>query len=475
MTDQAEVLRQAIDPFWEREILPALEDYIRIPNLSVDFDPQWQSHGHMERARTLALDWLRAHAPDHWTVHSPTLPGRTPLILVDIPGDCEATVLIYGHLDKQPEMEGWSEGLGPWEPVRREERLYGRGGADDGYALFAAVAAVRALDQQGAAHPRIVLLVEFSEESGSPDLPAYLEAHGALIGQPDLVIALDSGAGDYQRLWSTTSLRGVLSCNLTVQVLEEGVHSGLASGLIPSSMDVMRCLLDRLQDPATGAVRLQALQAAVPDQRREQARRAADILGGSIIETLPTVAGLRGLTQDPAEGVLNSTWRPTLSVTGQDGLPPVGSAGNVLRPHTTLKLSFRLPPTVDWRAAREAIRGVLTRDPPHGARVEATFDHGGNGWDAPALAPWLARATDEASRTFYGREAAYVGLGGSIPFMAMLGERFPEAQFLITGVLGPHSNAHGPNEFLHIPYAKRLTACIAHIVARHPAVDGPAP
>ncbi len=464
MSLQTDTLLQSVDRFWNLEILPALIEYIKIPSKSVHFDPNWEVHGHMEKARRLAVDWLNAHAIPGWTVHDLSLPGRTPLLLIEAPGDTDDTVLLYGHLDKQPEMEGWSEGLGPWTPVLRDGKLYGRGGADDGYALFAAVAALKALE--GRKRPRVVILIEFSEESGSPDLPAYLESHAHRIGRPKLVIALDSGCGDYERLWSTTSLRGVVGCVVDVKVLEETTHSGIASGIVPSSMRIMRQLLDRIEDAATGEIRLPELKVEIPLPRRRQAEAAAKILGGAILESFSAVPGLRAVSEDAAELLLNNTWRPTLCVVGQNGLPAIESAGNILRSHTAFKLSIRLPPTVDGRTAEEAIRKVLTVDPPYGAQITVEFDQAGTGWDAPALAPWLEQSTREASLAFCGKDAVYLGLGGSIPFMGMLGEQFPEAQFLITGVLGPKSNAHGPNEFLHISYAKKLTAAVAHIVGK---------
>lgn len=467
MTAPSDVNAASIDRFWDREIVPALCEYIEIPNKSIHFDPDWAANGHMERVRRLAVDWLHAHPIPGWTIHDLSLPGRTPLILVDIPGQREGSVLIYGHLDKQPEMDGWSEGLGPWTPVLRDGKLYGRGGADDGYALFAAVAAVHALENQP--RPHIVLLIEFSEESGSPDLPAYLERYGHWIGQPSLVIALDSGAGDYQRLWSTTSLRGVVNCVVDVKVLEETAHSGIASGIVPSSMRIQRRLLDRLEDSATGEILLADLHAEIPGQRRRQAGAAAAILGlEALRDSFSVVPGLRTVSDDPAQLLLNNTWKPTLCVVGQEGMPPIHLAGNILRSHTALKLSIRLPPTVDGQAAVAAIRAALRADPPYGAEIHLHFDQAGSGWDAPALAPWLERAGSEASLRHFGQDAAYFGLGGSIPFMGMLGRQFPQAQFLITGVLGPKSNAHGPNEFLHIPYAKKLTACVAEVLGSLP-------
>ena len=467
MTIQTALLRELTNACWNSEILPSLIDYIRIPNISVDFDPDWHSHGYMHKAFNLATDWLKRQSVANWKIHDRQLPNRTPLILIEIPGDSDQTILIYGHLDKQPEMAGWREDLGPWKPVIEDDKLYGRGGADDGYALFAAVAALQAIKVQNLPHARLLILIEFSEESGSPDLPDYLEEYAAIIGIPELVIALDSGVGDYKRLWSTTSLRGMLNCTLRVDVLTEAAHSGMASGIVPSSMRIMRQLLDRLEDPLTGAMRIPQLEVEIPPQRQQQARTTAMILGDRLLESFNTVPGLRAVSHDPEQQILNNTWRPTLSVVGQEGMPSLQAAGNVLRAQTAFKLSFRLPPRVDYNTVQQAIHKILMINPPYNANVSVEFGQGGNGWDAPALAPWLEQSTAEASLAYFGQEAAYSGLGGTIPFMAMLGERYPQAQFLITGVLGPKSNAHGPNEFLHIPYAKNLTACVAYIIARH--------
>jgi acetylornithine deacetylase/succinyl-diaminopimelate desuccinylase-like protein len=374
---------------------------------------------------------------------------------------------MYGHLDKQPEFSGWSDGLEPWTPVLRDGKLYGRGGADDGYALFASLTAVRALREQGVPHARCVVLIEASEESGSPDLAHHIEALGARLGSPSLVVCLDAECGNYEQLWCTTSLRGNLIGALRVDVLSEGVHSGTASGIVPSSFRILRELLARVEDAASGAILIEELNAAVPPDRLPQARAAAAVLGASVHEKFPLVPGMRAVSDDPYELLLNNNWRPTLSVTGAEGLPAFRSAGNVLRPHTTLKLSFRLPPTLAPAAAAAAIKRTLEADPPYGARVSFEVESAMGGWNAPALAPWLEQSMQVASRNCFGRDAMYMGTGGSIPFMGMLGERFPGTQFLVTGVLGPQSNAHGPNEFLHLATARRLTACVSQVLADH--------
>jgi len=462
-------LAAAISRSWNDSIVPQLVDYIRIPAKSPHFDPQWEANGHIERVVRLAEAWVRQQPVRGLALEIVRLPGRTPLLYFDVPGVGERTVLLYGHLDKQPEMTGWRKGLGPWEPVIEDGRLYGRGGADDGYAVFASLAAIAALQAQGIPHARCVGMIETCEESGSYDLPAYLDLLAPRMGRVDFVIGLDSGCGDYERLWATTSLRGIAAGTLTVDVLTEGVHSGDASGIVPSSFRIARKVLDRLEDAATGRVLPEAFHAVIPDERARQAKQAAQIMGGTVTSKYPFAGGTQPMVADHAEAVLNRTWRPALSVVGADGLPPIADAGNVLRPRTSLKLSLRIPPTVDGEAATRVMKKVLEADPPHGATVRFEADQGATGWNAPATAPWLEGALDAASRTFYGKAPAAMGEGGTIPFMAMLGKHFPAAQFLITGVLGPKSNAHGPNEFLHIPYATKLTACVASIMAAHAA------
>ena len=454
---------------WDADIVPALVDYVRVPAKSPHFDPQWVQSGHIERVVGMGEAWARRQPVRGLAVEVVRLPGRTPVLFFEVPGSGAGTVLLYGHLDKQPEMTGWREGHGPWDPLIEDGKLFGRGAADDGYALFAALSALGALDADNVPHARCVGIIETCEESGSYDLPAYLEALRPRLGAVDFVVGLDSGCGDYERLWMTTSLRGMTAGTLRVQVLTEGVHSGDASGVVPSSFRVARKLLDRLEDAATGWILPSAFHAQIPPERVEQAGRAAAILGKSVLRKYPFAGDTQPMVEDGAEALLNRTWRPALSVIGAEGLPPVASAGNVLRPYTTLQLSLRLPPSVDGEQATRELKALLETDPPHRASVTFEGDHGATGWNAPPTEPWLAAASDAASQACYGKPAAAMGEGGTIPFMAMLGQYFPAAQFLITGVLGPKSNAHGPNEFLHIPYAKKLTAAVAHVLAAHGA------
>src|SRR5262245_30541358 len=463
----ANALRAHVERVFRGSAVPALERYIAIPNRSPLFDPDWASAGHMERAVALVSAWCAARTVPGLRVEVVRLPGRTPLIWIEAPGDVDDTVLLYGHLDKQPEMEGWASGLGPWTPVRRGDRLYGRGGADDGYSAFGVTTALEALAAQRIPRARCVALIEACEESGSVDLPAYVAHLAPRIGTPSLVVCLDSGCGNYEQLWVTTSLRGLVTGTLRVEVLTEGVHSGDASGVVPSSFRILRRLLSRLEDEATGEIRVRELHVPVPPDRQRQAEASAALLGESVFARFPFPPGMGPIANDPTVLVLNRTWRPWLEITGIDGVPSIRSGGNVLRPYTAAKLSLRLPPTVDGVAATARVKDILEASPPHGARVTFTAEAAGSVWNAPGFAPWLERAMEEASRAAFGKPAVAMGEGGTIPFMAMLGERFPEAQFLVTGVLGPGSNAHGPNEFLHVPTAERVTMCVALVLAAH--------
>jgi acetylornithine deacetylase/succinyl-diaminopimelate desuccinylase-like protein len=460
-------LTASIGRTWDDSIVERLTAYVRIPNKSPMFDPQWEANGHMEKAVQLMAEWCRAQPVPGARTDIRRLPGRTPLLLVDVPGELPGCVLLYGHLDKQPEFTGWLPGLGPWEPVIREGKLYGRGAADDGYAVFSSLTAIAALKAQKVPLPRCVVLIEACEESGSFDLPAHLAALGDAMGEPSLVVCLDAECGNYEQVWCTTSLRGNLVGTLRVRVLTEGVHSGMATGIAPSPFRILEQLLTRLENPVTGDLLLDELHVTLPADRRAQAGAAALVLGTSVAGKLPWAKGVQPISNDPTELIINNSWRGTLAVTGAEGLPELGSAGNVLLPELAVKLSLRLPPTCDAARATQAVREALLRDPPYGAQVSFDPESATGGWNAPAFAPWLEESIARASRAVYGKDAVHIGCGGTIPFMGMLGTRFPRTQFFITGVLGPHANAHGPNEFLHIDYAKKLTACVSLVLADH--------
>ena len=487
----AAALQNHVDASWQEHILPALVRYVEVPAKSPAFDPDWARHGLIDRVLQDAADWVAARRVPGLRLEVIRLNDahgrpRTPVLFFELPASggrdgspapaLGQTVLMYGHLDKQPEFNGWRNDLGPWTPKIEDGKLYGRGSADDGYAVYASIAAIEALQAQGAAHPRIVGLIETSEESGSHDLLPYVDALRSRLGDVGLVICLDSGAGNYDQLWLTTSLRGMASGVLKVEVLTEGVHSGDASGVVPSSFRIMRQVLDRLEDSATGRLLPSVFHCEVPAERVEQARATAAILGdelhrrfpwahhdcgGSTVFALPT-------TTDPVEALLNRTWRPTLSVTGAEGLPALRDAGNVLRPYTAFKLSLRLPPLVDAAQAVQQLKALLEDNAPYQARVTFEGEGSASGWNAPATVPWFEQALQDASMAHFGAGCGTIGQGGTIPLMNLLSQGFPTAQMMVCGVLGPRSNAHGPNEFLHLDYARRLTASVAQVIARMP-------
>jgi acetylornithine deacetylase/succinyl-diaminopimelate desuccinylase-like protein len=474
-------LGRFVNQAWTERIVPQLVDYIAVPAKSPMFDADWQAHGLIERVVRDAAAWVESRRVPGLRLEVVRLEGRTPLIFFEVeatkPGATQ-TVLMYGHLDKQPEFSGWRSDLGPWTPKIEDGKLYGRGGADDGYAIYASISAIEALKAQGAPHPRIVGLIETCEESGSYDLPVYLDALQDRLGEVSLVVCLDSGAGNYDQLWLTTNLRGNITGSLKVEVLTEGIHSGEGSGVVPSSFRIVRMLLDRLEDARTGRLLPEIFHCEVPTDRRAQAEATARILGPALHRNYPWACGADGgltlpTTSDPVETLLNRTWRPTLSMTGVDGMPALANAGNVLRPYTAFKLSLRLPPLVPGHEAAVQLKALLEDNAPYNAKVTFEPDGrvgqwGATGWNAPALAPWLEGAMDRASRHHFGAPLGYIGQGGTIPLMNLLQEGFPQAQMMVCGVLGPKSNAHGPNEFLHIGYGTRLTAAVAEVIAAHP-------
>ncbi len=460
-------IRQFVNDQWDKTIVPELIEFIKIPNKSPAFDSDWEQHGFMEQAVEQIVNWCEAQVIPGLNLEVVRLPGRTPLIFMDIPGELDDTVLLYGHLDKQPEMVGWDVDKGPWKPLLQDGKLYGRGGADDGYAAYASLTAIAALKQQNIPMARCVVIIEACEESGSYDLPFYVEALRDRIGEPDLVVCLDAGCCNYDQLWITTSLRGMISGTLSIDIIKEGIHSGFAGGIVPSTFLILQQLLSRLEERSSGKILPKELHESIPKARQEEAQHTGKILGQAIESAYPFVEKAHAMDSDPAELILNRTWRPSMEVIGVEGIPPIKDAGNVLRPNLKVQLSLRIPPTCDSSKAQKAIKTLLESDAPYGAKITFEPQDKANGWNAPEVAPWLNRSFEEASQVFYEQPVAYTGEGGTIPFMGMLGDLFPKAQFMITGLLGPGSNAHGPNEFLHIEMGKGLTCAVAMVLAQH--------
>ncbi len=328
-----------VNDMWDNSIIPELCEYIKIPNKSPMFDPQWEQHGYMDVAVEQLEKWCRTQPIDGMTTEVIKLPGRTPILFLDIPGKSDDVVLLYGHYDKQPEFSGWEEDLDPWTPVIRDGKLYGRGGADDGYAVFGSLTAIRALQEQGIPHARCVVLIEGCEESGSFDLPFYIDHLGDRLGAPSLVVCLDAECGNYDQLWCTTSLRGNLAGTLRVDILTEGVHSGSAGGIVPSCFRLLRQLLSRIEDETNGQLLVDELFVDIPAQRLSQAELAAEILGESVHQKFPWANSQTAKSETSTyELLLNNNWRPALTVTGSDGMPALVNAGNTMLPSTSPEL-----------------------------------------------------------------------------------------------------------------------------------------
>ncbi|WP_033292438.1 M20/M25/M40 family metallo-hydrolase [Amycolatopsis jejuensis] len=466
-----DILQGTVDRHWNEEVLPSLSGLVEIPAVSQSFDPEWAAHGHLDAAVRHVLAWIEAQAIPGLSAEVIRIEGRSPLLLVDVGATPDAadngTALCYGHLDKQPPLEGWSSGLGPWTPVVRDGRLYGRGSADDGYAGYAVITALQAVHAAGGRHGRVVLLLETGEESGSPDLAWYLEHLKHRLGQVKLVLCLDSGGYDHDALWLTTSLRGLARLEVTVRVLNAPVHSGVAGGVVPCSFRILRHLLGRIEDSATGEFLLPELNAEVPPARLAEAQAMVAAAPANASAMFPFVAGMRPVSEDPLEAALGSTWQPALSVIGAAGLPDPVNAGNLHRAYTTVALSLRLPPTVEADTAYAALKRALSVDVPYGAEVTVEPGELATGWDSPPHAPWLVAALEKVGKTAFSAPWQGVGVGASIPFMGMLAEHFPDAQFVVTGAMDAHSRMHAPDESLHLGLASRVTAAVAVLLDAH--------
>ena len=450
---------------FEENILPGLKDFVRIDNLSPDFDPEWENNGKAEKAGFHLVNWAINQGVKGIKGELIKEKGKTPLVFIEIaPQGIDKTVLLYGHFDKQPPLGEWDEGLAPTKPVIKDGLLYGRGAADDGYALFAIVESIKLIQLQNAKHGRIVVTIESGEESGSPDLVYYLKKLKDRIGNPDLMICMDSGCKDYNALWLTTSLRGVFLFELEVECLKESVHSGTGSGIAPDSFTVMRQLLDRLDDSKTSKV-LAPFSVEIPQYRIDDAKKLADYeKEKTVTEIVKLLDGVKPLTDDYKEIILNNTWRPTVVVTGMSGFPAAEGAGNVLRAKTKAKISVRLPPTFDYTKCEGIVKEILLKDVPYNSKVNLKIIGGGNGWAAKDMHPSLKKSFSESSKTLFGKDYYNCGEGGSIPFIAELGELYPKCEILVTGVLGPGSNAHCLNECLNLDYTTKMIVALAHSV-----------
>ncbi|CAG9311573.1 unnamed protein product [Blepharisma stoltei] len=459
-----EVISQGVDS----GVIPTLMDYIRIPSLSTAFDPNWETNGYMEQAQEVLLSYVRSLNIEGFTYEIVKEPGKPWLVFGEVQATApdKGTILMYGHMDKQPHLSGWTVG-GPTDPVIVDGKLYGRGGGDDGYALPGAALCIKTLQSLGIPHGRIVIVAENEEESDSESLVYYINKLRDRIGSPELIVCLDSGIMNYQQFFITTSLRGVVNIDVTVKTILAGMHSGGTSGVLPSAYRIMQHIISRIEDERTGEILIPELHTEIKPSIYEGAAQIVKFMGPYIVGAFPLINGVKPMTDDLVQLLINRSWKPTLTVIGCEGLPPVADAGNVIQPHFTTRLSVRLPPGVSGKVATEALIREITRDPLYNAVVEVTPQSPSDGWAQNDLEPWLNEAVQEASNSVFHAPALNLWEGGSIPFMGYLGELFPSAQFVITGILHLESNPHSINENFSIEYLKKALSCVAYIIGKH--------
>ena len=455
------MLKQTIDKIWDTRALPALMDFIRIPCKSTAFDPHWESNGYLNQACTFISAWVKQQLPQA-SCEIIQEPGKTPCLWLDVPAyhaQTDNTVAFYGHLDKQPEASGWSEGLGPWTPVIRDGKLFGRGCSDDGYSVFLMISALVSLREQGLGHPHCVGIFETQEESGSIDLPHYLTALKERFNHPISLFVLDNQCCDYQRLWLNTSLRGVISAVLRVKTLHHNVHSGTYSGILPDAFAIAQHLLSRIHEPLSGRVLLDSFHTQIPENRKKQLLQAAKLLEASTSYYPPLLDGVQTKTTSVFDSIYNSTWEPALTVTAIDGLANLNQAANVVPKEIALKLSIRIPPNIDLARAIQDLEKTVTQNVPFHASVTLEDIRQGSGWTPPLTAQnqETERLLNTCSQSVFHEDVAFSATGGSISIIPEFEKCLPGTSIMLLGVLGPGSNAHGPDESLNIEYVKKLT------------------
>lgn len=461
-------LIQQVKQHLDSTLVPALKKFIEIPNLSRNFDTEWETNGLMEQAVDLCIDYANQLGIEGLNLEKSKDEGKTLFLFGDVAAKSPdaKTILFYGHIDKQPHLtEDWSEGLHPTKAITRGNLLFGRGSHDDGYAFFLATSLVKLLQDAGTDH-RYIFFFETDEESESKDLFHYMEKYRARIGDPNIVIALDSGAPSTELFSFTSSLRGAITLQLDVQTMPQSVHSGMNSGFVPGTIRIVRQLLDRIEDTYTG-VMTDDLQVDIPADKYAQAQLLVNKIDQLGIQGTKKLDGVKYISDSSFQGYLNSTWRPTLVVTGQEGLPDM-KGGNVLRKSQTLKLSIRIPPMIDAHEAENYVIKTLESNPPYGAKVSCTsMEEPGPGWNAPEYPQEFMTILNESSTTVFGEPAYGVAIGGSIPFVELLSDKLPKSLFMVTGVALPDSNAHGPDESIDLTYLEKFSQTMALFLSKY--------
>jgi acetylornithine deacetylase/succinyl-diaminopimelate desuccinylase-like protein len=445
--------------------LEGLSAVIRIPNITSDYDPTFLTNGLVHTAISTARDWIISQGIPGATVRLFDAPGTYPVLLVDVPADrSDVTTAVYGHIDKMPHLDasGWSAGLSATDPVVRDGHLYGRGTADDCYSWYLAITSLKFLISAGLPRSRVLIFIESCEESGEDEFRDFLRDIAPTLPRLDRVFILDGSRGDLGTAWFCTSLRGIVTANLDVRHLARPCHSGMATGIVPSTFRIARGLLDRVEDAATGEIHLPAARVAPPESAAETARAVAERLAGKLaIDLIPGAQLIEGGIE---RRLIANWWEAGLSITGADGLPPIAKAGNVLRERTALRLSLRIPPTAERFECGRQLKETLETDPPYGAKVVCEILSCCPGWSTRELSNKTKETIAKATQAVFRQPPIYFGAGSSVPISGAFQEFWPDAEVTVTGVAGDESYCHGFDENINLEYAAKWTAMFAGIL-----------
>ena len=469
-----ELLKKYVDKQFTLNILPNLMNFIRIPNLSPLFDPNWKTNGYLFKAANLIVSYAKSLNIKNAEINLLQDSGHTPMVFIEIPASRKndnRTVIFYGHYDKQPYGTGWDKDKSPTNPVIVDGRLYGRGSADDGYASFSILTAIKTCQEFNCLMPRICCLFEGAEESTDADLKYYFDKLIPILG--DNVVAfipLDSGCPDYDRLWMANSLRGIVDIDVNIQTLDQESHYGPeASGIIAENLFLMRKIYDGLVDSTNGEFKLEEFKIAedkIPAIVMEQMQKEIEIVGDNFIKNIPLYEGVSPLKTDVKELMINNRWKPSCFILGIDNCPKTEDRGFGVSSGINVRMSIRIPPTVDKNKAIEALKKALSDNIYFGAQVKLGYLDYGEGVLLANMSNKVKNILNKASLEFFGNESVFTGVGGSIPFIGYFQSKYPNTDIICTGIVGSDSHEHGPNENLNIEACKKMVCVLCYFLSK---------